>query len=74
MNFDTLKEMNILKKIKSLLGIGDKAIKYVCRSCKTEEDIPEDVVQFFDVMDQGDRRVPPRFTCEKCEGEMWPLG
>ena len=64
--------MNWWKKIKNLLRIRNRSIKYVCRSCKTEEKIPEDVVEYFDIMDPGDRRVPPRFKCEKCGGEMRP--
>jgi DNA-directed RNA polymerase subunit RPC12/RpoP len=61
------------KKIKSLLLNRNQAIRYVCLSCKTEEDIPQDVVEYFDIMDLGDQRVPPRFKCEKCGREMWPL-
>jgi len=37
-----------------------------------EEEIPEEVVQYFDLLDPGDPTVPPRFACEKCGGEMRP--
>jgi len=37
-----------------------------------EEDIPKSVVDNFDAMDGGDLSVPPRFTCNKCHGEMVP--
>jgi len=66
--------MNWLKKIKDLLGIGNRSIRYVCLSCNTKEDIPRDVVEYFDILDPGDNRIPPRFKCEKCGGEMWPPG
>lgn len=29
-------------------------------------------MQDFDRMDQGDPTVPPQFTCESCEGGMYP--
>ena len=45
---------------------GKLVITYV------EEDIPEEVVEYCDVMDDGDLEVPPRFSCEKCGGEMVP--
>jgi len=47
-------------------------ITYYCLQCKVEEDIPEEVIQYFDLIDPGDPTVPPRFTCEKCGGEMRP--
>jgi len=37
-----------------------------------EEEIPTDVIQYFDLIDPGDPTIPPRFTCEKCGGEMRP--
>jgi len=40
--------------------------------CNVEEDIPEEVVEYCDAMDDGDLEVPPRFYCEKCGGEMVP--
>ena len=49
-----------------------KAVLYYCLQCNTEEEIPRDVVEMFDMMDPGDPTVPPRFACEKCGGEMRP--
>jgi len=40
--------------------------------CEEQEEIPFDVVQDFDRMDGGDPSVPPQFSCEKCNGEMYP--
>jgi hypothetical protein len=37
-----------------------------------EEEIPEEVVKYFDILVQGDLTVPPRFACKKCGGEMRP--
>ena len=48
-------------------------VSYRCCQCNRHEDIPADVVNFFDVMDPGDPSVPPRFRCEKCGGEMLPV-
>jgi hypothetical protein len=47
-------------------------VTYRCLQCNTEEEIPEEVVQYFDLVDPGDPTVPPRFACEKCGGEMRP--
>ena len=40
--------------------------------CNIEEDIPREVVEHFDIIDDGDTAVPPRFSCENCGGEMIP--
>ncbi|MBM3212888.1 hypothetical protein FJZ33_11755 [Candidatus Poribacteria bacterium] len=45
---------------------------YRCIQCGCKEDIPKDVVDFFDIMDPGDSNVPPRFRYEKCVGVMIP--
>jgi len=47
-------------------------IKYICLNCEATEDIPLSVVQNFDMMDDGDPEVPPQFSCEACDGEMYP--
>ena len=70
------KKQNRKKKIKkkhAAKSSGSSAtVSYVCRSCKREEEIPEDNVRYFDLMDHGDPTVPPRFKCEFCGCEMWP--
>ncbi|MGP4074240.1 hypothetical protein ACTWQB_17235 [Piscibacillus sp. B03] len=38
-----------------------------------EEYIPYQVVRDFDLMDPGDPSEPPRFSCEQCNGEMYPV-
>ncbi|MBE3138238.1 MAG: hypothetical protein IMZ63_00305 [Actinobacteria bacterium] len=47
-------------------------VRFVCLQCNVEEDMPEEVVEYCDAMDDGDLEVPPRFSCEKCGGEMVP--
>lgn len=48
------------------------SIMYICTECGEKELIPKDVVRHFDIMDDGDISEPPRFTCEKCGGLMYP--
>jgi hypothetical protein len=36
------------------------------------EEIPLNVVEEFDRMDDGDPEVPPQFSCESCGEEMYP--
>lgn len=43
-----------------------------CLQCNVEEDIPREVVEYCDAMDDGDIGVPPRFSCENCGGEIMP--
>lgn len=48
-------------------------VLFKCCSCGFEENIPKDVVVFFDTMDGGDPSVPPRFDCQKCSGSLSPV-
>lgn len=41
-----------------------KKVKFKCLSCSKIEEIPRDVVEYFDEMDGGDPSVPPRFDCQ----------
>jgi transposase-like protein len=50
----------------------DEKVLYICLGCGCEEYIPKSVVEYFDEMDRGDKKVPPRFTCEKCGKQMEP--
>ena len=47
-------------------------ILYVCMQCKCQENIPKEVVEYFDAMDQSNIDEPPCFSCEKCGGIMRP--
>lgn len=50
-----------------------KEIMFRCPSCGAEENIPEDVVIEFDILDHEDTSVPPRFKCENCPADMEPV-
>ena len=47
-------------------------ILYICMQCATKENIPKEVVEYFDEMDQSNINEPPCFSCEKCGGVMRP--
>lgn len=47
-------------------------MNYICLQCEEQEAIPLEVVRDFDRMDGGDPRIPPKFGCESCGGEMYP--
>lgn len=49
-----------------------EGILYICKACGTEEYVPEDVVEYFDIMDDGDMSEPPTFSCENCGAIMRP--
>ena len=51
----------------------EKQILFKCSGCGIEELIPEEVVNYFDALDDGDTSVPPRFTCEECSELMEPV-
>ena len=51
----------------------EATIKYKCTECNMEEDIPKEVIEYFDVLDQSNIDEPPGFSCEKCGGIMRPL-
>lgn len=51
---------------------GD-SVRYKCLKCGIEEAIPREVVELFDILDDGDTSVPPRFDCEKCGETMEPI-
>ena len=55
---------NLLKLFKRKKKSG---VKYICPECKTEEMIPQDVLEYFDATDPERLLVgPPTFKCEKC--------
>jgi hypothetical protein len=45
---------------------------YQCEQCGRQEQIPADVLAFFDVVDPGDPGAPATFGCERCPGIMYP--
>ena len=53
--------------------LEEQFTEYICPKCKTKENIPTHIVMNFDFLDDGDSLVPPRFGCEKCDGDMVPI-
>ena len=52
--------------------MNTEKILYICTSCGIKENIPKEVVEYFDEMDQSPVNEPPCFSCEKCGGIMRP--
>ena len=50
----------------------EEMIPYKCLKCGIAENIPREVVEYFDEMDQSNIDEPPCFACEKCGGVMRP--
>ena len=50
----------------------EEIISYKCLKCGMTENIPREVVEYFDEMDQSNIDEPPCFSCEKCGGTMRP--
>lgn len=48
-------------------------VKFKCKKCGIEEDVPKEVVDMLEQADNGDLRYPPRLRCEKCPGLMEPI-
>lgn len=68
-----LKAQNKKEKEAVLLNENtSEGILYVCKECGNEEIIPEEVVEYFDIMDDGDINEPPTFSCENCGAIMRP--
>lgn len=51
----------------------NKTIKFKCRKCNMEEEIPAEIVDMLEQSDNGNLRYPPKFRCEKCPGQMEPV-
>ena len=45
----------------------EEIIKYKCTQCKLEEDIPKEVVEYFDEMDQSNIDEPLVFHAKNAE-------
>ncbi len=50
----------------------EEMISYKCLKCGIAENIPREVVEYFDEMDQSNINEPPQFDCESCGGLMRP--
>ena len=47
-------------------------ILYICTVFGEKENIPKEVIEYFDEMDQSNINEPPCFSYEKCGGIMRP--
>ena len=45
---------------------------YQCEQCGAREQVPHDVLAFFDVLDPGEPGAPATFQCQSCPGIMYP--
>ncbi len=45
---------------------------YVCEQCGTTEQVPTDVIAYFDAVDPGEPDRPATFQCQSCPGIMYP--
>lgn len=48
-------------------------LPYECELCGAQEDIPMEVIDYFDAVDPGFPGQPPTFGCEQCTGIMYPV-
>jgi uncharacterized Zn finger protein len=46
---------------------------YQCEECGIQEEIPTEILAFFDVVDPGDPAAPATFRCQRCPGIMYPV-
>lgn len=45
---------------------------YECELCGLLEEIPNDVLNYFDEIDPGEPGAPATFQCQVCPGIMYP--
>ena len=47
-------------------------VLYICSNCSAKENIPQEAIDFLDIVDGGDPSSPPCFYCQLCDGTMFP--
>lgn len=60
-----------LRKVKSLYPKPSSCL-YLCEKCGTQEQVPMDVLAYFDAVDPAELGQPATFECLKCSGIMYP--
>ena len=45
---------------------------YICERCAATEQVPRDVIAYFDAVDPGEPDRPATFQCPSCLGIMYP--
>lgn len=60
-----------LRKYKPVLPVSPSCL-YICERCGTTEQVPRDVIDYFDAVDPGEPDRPATFQCQSCPGIMYP--
>ena len=60
-----------LRKYEPVLPVPPSYL-YVCEQCGTTEQVPKDVIAYFDAVDPGEPDRPATFQCLSCSGIMYP--
>ncbi len=51
---------------------SDGSCLYQCELCGVQEQVPQDVLEYFDAIDPGLPGQPATFVCQSCPGIMYP--
>lgn len=62
-----------MKKPKGHRGSQEDSCLYQCEMCGFQEQVPRDVLEYFDAVDPGLPGQPATFACQSCPGIMYPL-
>jgi hypothetical protein len=61
------------RKPKDRRESGEGSCLYQCELCGFQEQVPKDVLEYFDAIDPGLPGQPATFGCQNCPGIMYPL-
>ena len=61
------------RKTKGRQEPSEDSCLYQCELCGVQEEIPKDVLEYFDAIDPGLPGQPATFQCQSCPGIMYPL-
>lgn len=60
------------RKPKGRREISEDSCLYQCELCGLQEQVPKDVLEYFDAIDPGLPGQPATFACQSCRGIMYP--
>lgn len=60
------------KQVRGRRPAAPASCLYQCEQCGAQEEIPTEMLAFFDVIDPGEPGAPATFRCEHCPGIMYP--
>jgi hypothetical protein len=60
------------KRVRGRRPAAPASCRYQCERCGLQEEIPVEMLAFFDVVDPGELGAPATFRCERCPGIMYP--